>query len=571
MKQVFCQPIAVGSEKFDIINYVPPKGWQKDMKQSFVSHAIVNQNTGGFCLIALYAAVPGTTKPEKDFEKEWNDLVVTPYHAPKNPKTETQTNAEGWKVTAGATTVQRDNINSYIILTVFSGFDKTVSVLANLNDQAYIPEIDKFLQNMKPDKTATLANATAANNPANVDVKKNDQPGKFGQLLYQIPVGWKETKYQNGVIFIPTNLPPKENLNIQVMQAMNFSGTMEQALEKSYDEACAILQVTKMREVSGGAYSAKEPKKSFKGWEYIRGAGGIHVNNGTPYPDEYGLELFVIKVNNRFERIAIVKSRNTCNGLSRYYPSDRLSYRNVIEEFLFSLKFDDWEEPAIKPGSIKSGGIAGIWQGLSMSVGTPKPGAALGTEINVKQLIFFSNGQAYFGRYFPIEGLDELNTLIAAENNRRDWGTYSFSNGNGVLKLPYGDIPLRMDINRLIITTNKTDHGFINLSSVDGAKFNGNYIMSEAYGMIPSISFSADGKFTDKGAIRILYHEYTECLNPAITPGSGTYEVKNNSMLFNYADGRKIKIAFPGTGFDKNNPSPSTLTLSFNEDTMNRQ
>ena len=566
MKQVFCQ-----SEKFDIINYILPSGWQKDMKQSFVSHITVNQNTGGFCLIALYAAVPGTTTPEKDFAKEWNDLVVIPYHAEKNPKTEIRTNTEGWKVTAGAAAVQRDNINSYIILTVFSGFGKTVSVLANLNDQAYIAEVDKFLENMKPDNTATLANTASANNQTKVEVKTNNQPGKFGQLFYTIPAGWKETKYKNGVILIPTDLLPKENLNIQVMQAMNFSGTLEQALEKSYDETCAILQVTKMREVSGGNYTAKEPKKSFKGWEYIRGSGGIHVNNGTPYPDEYGLELFVIKINTRFERIAIAKSRNTCNGLSRYYPSDRLSYRNVIEEFLFSLKFDDWQESVIKQGTIKSDEIAGIWQGLSMSVGTPKPGAELGAELNVKQLIFFSNGQSYFGKYFPIEGLDELNTRIAAENNRRDWGSYTFDNGTGILKMPYGDIPLRTDINKLIITTNKTDHGFIKLKSVDGAKFNGNYFMSEAYGMIPSISFTPDGKFVDKGAIRILYHEYTECLNPAMTPGSGTYEVRNHTAIFSYSDGRKIKIAMPGTGFDKNNSSPASLTLSFNEDVMKRQ
>ena len=162
-------------------------------------------------------------------------------------------------------------------------------------------------------------------------------------------------------------------------------------------------------------------------------------------------------------------------------------------------------------------------------------------------------------------------TWIAAENNPRDWGSYVFNNGKGILKMPYGDIPLRMDINKLTITTNKTDHGFIKLSSVNGTKFNGTYTLSEWNGMIPSISFTTDGKFIDKGAVRILYHEYTECLNPAMAPGSGTYEVRNHTAIFSYSDGRKIKIAFPGTGLDKNNLSPATLTLSFNEDVMKRQ
>lgn len=396
------------------------------------------------------------------------------------------------------------------------------------------------------------------------------QKDQFGQMIYTVPAGWKETKYQNGVQ-LAISPASKELLTLEILQPLNFSGTMEQALAKSYDETCNILQVTKMRDVSGGTYSAKEPKKSFKGWEYIRGAGGIQVNNGTPYPDEYGLELFVIKINNRFERVAIVKSRNTCGGVSKYYPSDRLSYRNAIEEFLFSLRFADWQEPVVKTATIKGDGIVGVWQGIGLSVGISKPGAELGAELNVRQLIFFSNGQAYFGKNFPIEGLDELNTWIKAENNRRDWGTYSFTNGKGVLKMPYDNIPLRMENSKLIITTSKTDHGYIKQSTVDGAKFNGTYILSEAYGMIPTITFATNGKFIDRGALRILYHEYTECLNEALAPGSGTYEAKNHSMIFNYTDGRKIKIAYPGMGFERNNFSPATLILSFNADALMKQ
>ena len=54
--------------------------------------------------------------------------------------------------------------------------------------------------------------------------------------------------------------------------------------------------------------------------------------------------------------------------------------------------------------------------------------------------------------------------------------------------------------NKFIITANQTDHAFYKLNSVDGARFNGTYIMSEAYGKIPVISFTADGQFTDNGA-----------------------------------------------------------------------
>ena len=224
--------------------------------------------------------------------------------------------------------------------------------------------------------------------------------------------------------------------------------------------------------------------------------------------------------------------------------------------------------------------FVGVWKGLSMSVGLAKPGAELGAELKVKQLILFSNGQAYFGKNFPLEGLDGINTLIKAENNRRDWGTYSFNSGRGLLKLAYGEIPMRVENDKLVITTNKTDHAFTRLNDVDYVKFNGTYVMDEwnarlndavGQGMIPTVTFTHDGKFTDKGAIRILYHEYVECLNPAVAPGSGTYEVKNHSLIFKYSDGREIKIAFTEAGFDRNNADPSSkLVFAFNNDVLTR-
>lgn len=554
------------TEKFDISNYIAPKNWTRDIKKSYVSYITVNQGAGTFCLIVLYSAVPGSGSAETDFVNEWNELAVKPYNAVKNPKTEIRTNTDGWKIVAGASAVQKDNISSYIILSVFSGFDKTISVLSNLNDQAYVAEIDKFLENLKPDKNASLANRIQTNNQA---ITMTNSPGKFGQLVYNPPKGWNATSFQNGVSLSPADLPSGEHLEIRVISPLNFSGTMKQALAKSYDEVCTSLKVTKMTVVSGGNYEIIEPKKSFKGWEYIRCSGGIHVNNGTPYPDEYGLDLFMIKINNRYERIAVIKSRNNCGTLSRYYPSDRREYDNAIERFLFSIHFDDWQESSVIQGAVKGTGIVGVWQGLSLSVGLPKPGASLGAELTSKQLILFSNGQAYFGKYFPVQGLDELNTWIAAENNRRDWGTYTFNNGKGILKMPYGDIPLRVDINKLIVTTNKTDHGFIRSLANDDAKINGTYVLSEWNGTIPSITFTTDGKFTDNGALRILYHEYTECLNPAVKPGSGTYIIRNYSLLFNYNDGRKIKIAFPGTDRKQNNSQ--YIIASFNYDVLQKQ
>lgn len=555
-------------ETFDIITYTPPKDWKKDIKQGVVNYSNANTATGGFCIITLYASTPSTGDAEKDFKKDWKELVVTPFKAEANPKTETQTTADGWKVVTAAAPIKLDGNDLYIILTVASGFGKTISIRTSLNDPSYSAQVDALFETMKLDKTKT--SLMSNNNTATTHT--NGAKGKFGLMEYTAPAGWSEQQFQDGFVFKPLDLPAGEHLAMQIMQPLNFSGNIEQAFQQSYDEAATMYKSTKMHYAGGAEYEKKDAKKSFKGWDYIRGSGGIRIENGTPYPPEYGLELFVVKVNNRFERVAILKSRKNCSGsMSRYYPDERPVYYNAIDNFFFSLQFSDLERSVVKPGTINGDGIIGVWEGISMSAGAPSTSDPLGLRYKVFTPIFFSNGQAYFGTKFPIEGLDELNTWIRAEKFRRDWGTYTFTNGRGVLKLPYGDLPLRMENNKFIITVNNTDHAFHKLNPVDGARFSGTYVMSEAYGKIPVISFTADGQFADKGAIKALYHESDDCTNPGLAPGSGTYEVKNYSILFSFSDGRKIKVAFLGAGYDIKNQSPATLTMGFNEDEMRRQ
>ena len=545
------------TETFDIITYTPPKDFKKESKQGVVNYMNVNSTTGGFCLIAIYASSVSTGDAEKDFKNEWKELVVTPYKAEADPKTETQTTADGWKVVTGAAPIKLEGIDCYIILTVASGFGKTLSIRTSLNDESYTAKVDALFATMKLDKTKT---ATVSNNNT-VNTASNAGSGKFGLMMYNAPAGWSHQVFGDGVVFKPADLPADEHLAIQIMQPMNFSGSLEQALAQSFAEATTMYNTTSMYQADG-KYGKNAVQKSFNGWEYIRGKGGVKDGNGN----ELGLELFVIRINNRFERIAVLESRKYCGGVSIYYASDRINYRNGIEALFYSLQFSDFNELPLQPGSAKGSGVTGLWEGTIQSTG-----AATGVRLEVFSPIFFTNGQVYFGPKFPTEGLDELNSRIPPELYPRNWGTYTFSNGSGNLKMLFADIPFRMQGNKLIFTKNQMDWTMYKLNSVDGARFNGTYVMSKSYDMIPSISFTADGQFTDNGVVRVLYHDGNVCVNPGFKAGSGTYEVKNHTVHFNYADGRKVKIAFLGTEYDIKNQSPATLRMSYNEDPMTRQ
>lgn len=557
---LFLQQVFSQSETFDIATYTAPKNWKKDAKAGVVNYINVNEAAGRFCVITLYASKASTGDAQKDFSKEWKELVVTPYKAEVNPKTETQTTTDGWKVVVAAAPVKQDGVDVYIILSVFSGFGKTLSVRTSLNNQSYTTDVDALFATMELDKTKSPARNTSNTMPEQTTTKKD----KFGLMQYNAPAGWSHEVFADGVVCKPLDLPADEVLAIQMMQPLNASGTLEQALAQSFAEATTMYKGSGMYQ-SGGTYGKNEAQKSFSGWEYIRGKGGIQVENGMAYKTEMGLEVFVVKVANRFERVAILESRKHCGGASRYYSSDRIAYRNAIENLLFSLQFTDLNTTALPSGSINGDGIIGVWEGIIRST------AAAGFKIDAYYLIFLNNGQVYFGPKFPTEGFNGLNTRIPPELYRRDWKTYTYSNGSGNLKMIFADIPFRTKVDQIIVTKNQRDWAFGKVKPVDGARINGTYVMSKSYEIIPVINFTADGKFTDNGVIRVLYHEYTNCVNAGFRPGSGTYDVKDYTITFNYTDGRKVKLAFLGTDYDKSNPSPPVLRMSFNNDPMNRQ
>ena len=102
---MFCQ-----TETFDVIQYTPPKGWTKTQKEGVMIFSDTNKTTNGFCILTVYASTPSAGSPQKDFANEWNELIVKPFKAEANPKTETQTD-DGWTSVSGARRLKRKEVN----------------------------------------------------------------------------------------------------------------------------------------------------------------------------------------------------------------------------------------------------------------------------------------------------------------------------------------------------------------------------------------------------------------------------------------------------------------------------
>jgi hypothetical protein len=146
------QAVVAQTEKLGLVQYTPPKGWVKSAKEHAVVFSEIDQAAGRFCFITLYAAGSSTGNPQSDFAREWNERVVKPWGGEASPKTQTIPE-DGWTTVAAGAPIDFNGNPAFALLTVVSGFGKTVSVLGIWNDNSYLAPLTAFLEKMDIDKT----------------------------------------------------------------------------------------------------------------------------------------------------------------------------------------------------------------------------------------------------------------------------------------------------------------------------------------------------------------------------------------------------------------------------------
>ncbi|HEV7699533.1 MAG TPA: hypothetical protein VGO43_04840 [Pyrinomonadaceae bacterium] len=155
-------------ETVDIMEYTPPSGWTKTLKQGTTIYAGSDQATGGFCILTVYPSAISGGNAQKDFSNEWNDLIVKPFKATSNPKSQTQT-VDGWTSVSGATQIESDGVKSAVLVTVISGYGRKATVFAILNNQEFYPQVDAFMTSIKMDKAKAQTTGKSPSSPPSAD------------------------------------------------------------------------------------------------------------------------------------------------------------------------------------------------------------------------------------------------------------------------------------------------------------------------------------------------------------------------------------------------------------------
>ena len=164
------------TERVDIIEYMPPKGWARTPKGAVVVYTDSNKSTNALCVLSVYPSTPSAGSPQKDFANQWNELIVKPFKADANPKTETQTE-DGWTSVSSGAEIESDGNKLVVLMTVVSGYGRAASVFAILNNQEYLPQIDAFMTSIKMDKEPGGPGDHEPSAPANIPRRHQRKSG----------------------------------------------------------------------------------------------------------------------------------------------------------------------------------------------------------------------------------------------------------------------------------------------------------------------------------------------------------------------------------------------------------
>jgi hypothetical protein len=148
-------------ETFDMATFIPPAGWPKEAKDFAVSFVTTNNQTQGWCRVTIYKSIASSGNSVTDFNTEWNALIAKNYPDAALPTPEATTE-DGWTSQSGVAKFQYNDQYAFGLLTTVSGYEKEVSIVVLMNQEEFMPAVERFLASIDLIKPAVVTNKPVA-------------------------------------------------------------------------------------------------------------------------------------------------------------------------------------------------------------------------------------------------------------------------------------------------------------------------------------------------------------------------------------------------------------------------
>jgi hypothetical protein len=385
----------------------------------------------------------------------------------------------------------------------------------------------------------------------------------FDILSYAAPAQWARTVVEkNHVLFTRYNESRSAFCQIYVYSSIASAGDPQKDFEYEWD---FLIRRNFKAEYEG------EPKKteSGTGWTAVMGIARFPVKG-------HELQAALISITGA-GRVACVLVTST--DISQFSDEVDAFTNSVVpvEQAAAAAPANQPpaaaekpSQPSAAPAAPGSGAKAlfGMWTGvgttstttgITNAAGTGYSTIYRGSRIKVTRIAFFPDGTMCGS--IPQAGFDGLDLKAQREGSPDYWGTYTFANGKGNVTIKGLSYPFELKDGKLFYDRVEFDEHY---QSLDNARFAGTFTALKnptGYsGREPTLTFALDGTFADTGAVNwMLKGSVDDGSGKAVN--SGRYLIRNFTMIFDYDDGRQIRMAFESIyGKDPKNPQQIVFT-----------
>jgi hypothetical protein len=222
MLLVACSVAFSQQQTFDIINFTPPKDWQKKTAEGGggLQFSTEDAAKGTYCIFTLFKAIPATANAKNNFDAAWTDLVKGMVTVSADPKMTEPATEEGWEAQSGYAPFESEGTKGVVVLVTSTGFGKMINIIILTNTDVYEKEMTAFLEsvsfqkeNMAPEKTSDPVNTTVT-----------PVTGDFAFTSTNFDDGWRSV-IQDDWVFVS-----KDDIKVYLWYALqynasDFSGT----------------------------------------------------------------------------------------------------------------------------------------------------------------------------------------------------------------------------------------------------------------------------------------------------------------------------------------------------------
>jgi len=149
-------------ETFDIVNFIAPKGWQRNEKTGTLAFS-KESGKEGFCIITLYKSIDATDNAQANFDMSWEALIQKSLGNEKAVMQPGSTD-NGWETKIGSSLFEKEGIKGAVILISSSKDRKLVNIVSTTNTHAFQKEMETFLDGIVLKGEPTTAQRSSSNN-----------------------------------------------------------------------------------------------------------------------------------------------------------------------------------------------------------------------------------------------------------------------------------------------------------------------------------------------------------------------------------------------------------------------